>query len=167
MDTRLCGIDSSTSNTGLSLFVNGKLVGYKLISLDKKDTTQWDRLNPMLKQIGEVLSEWKPNIIYQEQSWKGRNIDTLKCLTNIMGGVRFWALMNNCEYYVLLPSQWRARLGLNKYEAERPELKNAAMQFVKDKYDIDVPTDDISDCICLGLAGLSFYGFDEEKENDC
>lgn len=158
MGIRLCGIDSSTSNTGLSLFVDGKLVSYKLITLDKKDTTKWERLNPMMKEIGEILNEWKPSIIYQEQSWKGRNVDTLKCLTNIMGGVRFWSLMNGSEYYVLLPSQWRSKLDLNKYMAEREELKDNAKQYIKEKYNIEVPTDDVSDAICIGLAGNLIYG---------
>lgn len=157
--TRLCGIDSSTSATSISLFVDGKFVDYKLIEIDKKQfPTQWDRLNPMIKEIGKSIESFQPTIIYQEDSWKGKNVDTCKCLSTILGAVRYWAITNNCEYYRLMPSQWRAKLNLQKYEAERPELKNITMEFIKDKYGIEVPTDDVSDSIAIGLAGLKFYG---------
>lgn len=155
---RLCGIDSSTTATGISLFEDGEYIEYKLITIDKKKfPTKWDRLNPMLIEISKVLNEYKPDVIYQENSYKGNNVDNLKVLTNILGGIRFWSLENNCEYFQLLPSQWRSKLGLNKYEAERPELKNITMEFVKEKYNIEVPQDDVSDCICVGLAGLDYY----------
>ena len=150
----LLGIDSSTSITGISVFVDGKFKTYELVVTSKKGTTQWERLNPMMKGVAKVLNKYRPNIVYQEQSWKGQNVDTLKCLTNIMGGVRFWCLEHDCKYEVILPSQWRAVLGLNKFKAERDELKDMAKQYIKNKYNLDVPTDDVSDCICIALAGV-------------
>lgn len=154
----LCGIDSSTSATSISCFIDGKLVDYKLIQINKKEyPTAWERLNPMLYEIIDVLNKYKPNIIYQEDSWKGRNVDTLKVLTNILGGVRMWALEHNCEYYRLMPSQWRAVLKLNEYEAQRPDLKNITYEYIKEKYNIEPETDDVSDSIAVGLAGLIFY----------
>lgn len=162
MSVTLLGIDSSTSNTGISIFVDGKYKTYKLISFSTHGTTQWERLDPMMKGIGEVLNKYKPDIVYQEQSWKGMNVDVLKCLTNIMGGVRFWCLENNCDYHVIMPSQWRAELGLNKFKAERDELKTMAKEYIKERYKLDVPTDDVSDCICIGLAGLEI----ERKSNE-
>lgn len=156
---KLCGIDSSTSNTSIALFENGIFKDYTLISMDKKKyPTKWDRLNPMLKEIGEVLDKYKPDIIYQEDSYKGNNIDNLKVLTNILGGVRFWALTHNAEYYKLLPSQWRKVLNLNQYEADREILKQKTIEYIRNKYKIDIPTDDVSDSIAIGAAGIIFYG---------
>lgn len=152
---RLCGIDSSTSATSISLFIDGEYKEYTLIEMDKKKMpTMWQRLNPMIMEIIKVLDKYKPTIIYQEDSWKGRNIDGLKCLTNILGAVRSWAVQNNCEYETIFPSEWRAKLGLNKWLEERETLKAKAMDFIKDKYNIDVPTDDVSDSICIGMAGI-------------
>ena len=162
MSTMLCGIDASTSATSISFFEDGIFKDYKLIQINKKEKpTQWDRLNPMIKNILDVLELYQPNIIYQEDSWKGKNIDTLKCLTNIIGSVRGWAIKNDCEFYTLTPAAWRSKVGIQKYEAERSDLKNAGIQFVKEKYNIDVPTDDVSDSILVGLAGLKTYGLIE------
>lgn len=156
---RICGIDSSTTATSISLFVNGQFQDYSLIVGDKKKyPTKWDRIDPMLKNIGEVLDKYNPDIVYQENSYKGNNVDNLKALTNILGGVRFWCVERDKEYHQLMPAQWRAVLKLNKYEAERPELKNIAMEFVREKYGIEVPTDDVSDAICIGLCGLILKG---------
>lgn len=154
----LCGIDSSTSNTSIALFENGEYKDYTLISMDKKQyPTKWDRLNPMLVEISKVLEKYKPDVIYQEDSYKGNNIDNLKVLTNILGGVRFWALTHNAEYYKLLPSQWRKVLKLNEYEADRTILKQKTIEYIQGKYHIDVPTDDVSDSIAIGAAGIIFY----------
>ena len=152
--SKLVGIDSSTTRTALSLFIDGEYVGYELIDCKKLGKTQWERLPHMMLKIGEVLDKWQPDIIFQEDSWKGRNVDTLKCLTNILGGVRYWAIANGCDYRKVLPSEWRAKLKLNEYLAKRPELKDNAMRFVEDVYGIECESDDVSDCICIGLAGL-------------
>lgn len=150
----LIGLDSSTRCSGISVFVDGKLKGYELVSVDSKNTTQWERLDPMMGGISKVLNRFKPDVVYHEESWKGRNVDTLKCLTNIMGGVRFWCLENSSKYVSIYPAEWRKVLGLNKFKAERDELKTIAKQYIKDKYKINIPTDDVSDCICIGLAAL-------------
>lgn len=152
---RLCGIDSSTTATSISLFIDGEYEEYSLIEMDKKKMpTMWQRLNPMISDIIEVLNKYKPDVIYQEDSWKGKNIDSLKCLTNILGAVRMWAIANNCNYYTIYPSEWRAKLNLNKWLEERESLKAKAMDYIKEKYGIEVPTDDVSDSICIGLAGM-------------
>ena len=154
----LCGIDSSTSNTSISLFKDGKYEDYTLISINKKQyPTKWERINPMLMEIAKVLEKYQPNVIYQEDSYKGNNIDNLKALTNILGGVRFWAITHDAEYYKLLPSQWRKVLKLNQYEADREILKQKTIEYIENTYKIDIPTDDVSDSIAIGAAGIIFY----------
>lgn len=156
--SRLVGIDSSTTATSISLFINGKYKDYTLIKIDKNEyPTKWDRLDPMLKEIGNVLDRYKPDIIYQENSYKGNNVDNLKALTNILGGVRFWAIMNESEYYQLMPSQWRKVLSLNEYEADRKVLKQKTIEYIEKKFKIKVPQDDVSDSIAIGLAGTIYH----------
>ena len=158
-EVRLCGIDSSSTCTSISLFENGEYKSYKIAEVSKKYyPTQWDRVDQMIILICKILDQFQPDIVYQEDSWKGQNIDTLKCLTTIMGAVRHWALDHGCEYYKILPSSWRGQLGLNEYMKKRPDLKDKTIEFVKERYGINPETDDVSDSICIGLAGLKLIG---------
>lgn len=155
---KLCGIDSSTSATSVSLFKDGKFIDYKLIRLDKKKyPSQWERINPMMEQIWDVLNKYDPDVIYQEDTYQKQSVDTLKCLTNILGGVRMWAVANHKEYYKINAPMWRAQLKMNEFMAERPELKDKSINFIKEKFNINPETDDVADSICIGLAGLKIY----------
>lgn len=155
MKTKICGIDSSTSATSISLFEGNCFIDYELILGDKKKyPNKWDRLNPMIEDIFIKLDIFKPDIVFQEDDYKGNNIDNLKALTHILGAVRGWCIVNNANYYTLMPSEWRAKLGLNKYSAERNELKQMTKDYIENRYNIVVPQDDISDSIAIALAGL-------------
>ena len=52
----------------------------------------------------------------------------------------------------IYPSSWRASLGIkNGRGIKRTTLKQADIDFVKEKYNINV-NDDEADAICIGLA---------------
>lgn len=91
----ICGIDSSTQKTGISKFdsCSGELLNYKLIDLHKiKDKDK--RIDQMMLSICNQLTAWSPDIVYIEDTWDRNNIQTLKMLTYIVGGVRYWCLYN-------------------------------------------------------------------------
>ena len=56
-----------------------------------------------------------------------------------------------------MPSQWRKVLGLNQYEADRKQLKQKTIEYIENRYKIEIPQDDVSDSIAIGLAGKIFY----------
>ena len=52
------------------------------------------------------------------------------------------------------PSTWRATIGIkNGRGIKRESLKQADIDFVKERYNISV-NDDIADAICLGISQL-------------
>lgn len=149
----LCGIDSSTTYTAISYFRDGQYEKYELIDLHKEKDPE-KRSQDMILAIYEVLDRWKPDIIYQEYTWMARNPKTAITLTGIVGAVWGWALLHDCKWSTIHPSVWRANLGLNEYGKKRSDLKQSAKEFIKTKYGIDVPRDDVSDAICIGIVGI-------------
>ena len=148
---KLCGIDSSSNRTAISYFEDDKLVEYKVIDL-KKIKDKNERIDEMLLNISAHLNMWKPNYVYQEDTWTGGNPETANILTTILGGVRFWCVTNNSIYHKIKPSVWRAQFGLNQYKAKREELKEKSIDYVEKKYGICV-SDDEADAILIGLCG--------------
>ena len=158
----LCGIDSSTNYTALSYFKDGKFRKYELIDLHKEKDSE-ERLKQMILAIYSVLDKWRPDIIYHEYTWVARNPKTALTLTSIIGAVQGWAISHNCEWNKISPSTWRASLGLSEYGKDRTDLKKSAKEYIKTEYGIEVPTDDVSDAICIGLAGIKIMNIKGEE----
>ena len=83
-ETRLCGIDSSTQKTGISLFVNGEYKDSILINHSNCKDSEL-RVNMMIHSIIEKLNEWKPQIIAIEDDWNKQNVQVTKALSEITG----------------------------------------------------------------------------------
>lgn len=148
---KLCGIDSSSNRTAISYFEDNKLVDYKVIDL-KKIKDKNERIDTMMLSIAAHLNSWKPDYVYQEDTWTAGNPETANILTTILGGVRFWCISNNCIYHKIKPTVWRSQFGLNQYKAKREELKEKSIDYVKEKFGVSV-SDDEADAILIGLCG--------------
>lgn len=147
---KILGCDLSTKSSGLGLIdENENLLDYQLIELKHiKDID--DRTKEMMKCIAEFIAKHKPDVCYTENSWNKQNVETTKKLSEIIGATRYMCILDNCCFNRLLPSAWRAKLGIGG--GKREELKQRAIQYVKEKYNIDV-NDDVAEGICLALAG--------------
>ena len=161
IETRFVSIDGSTQKTALSLFIDGNYSTHILLdySNDKNADT---RFESMVKGVWRVLNEYKPNIIYIEETYMARNPKTTKILTRLQGVVYAWCINNDCEFNVILPSQWRKQLSISQSKKKREELKEQSIQYVLDKYQISV-TDDEADAICIGDAVIKMFKADKEK----
>ena len=82
------------------------------------------------------------------------NQKTHKALMWLQAAVAFMLHDNypTVELEYIYPSSWRATLGIkNGRGIKRQTLKEADIEFVKNKYRINV-NDDVADAICIGLA---------------
>lgn len=158
--TKFVSCDTSTNNSALTLFTNGKYKKHKLINkANIKDSFQ--RINEMLTEIYDLLNEWKPDILWIEHpQGHGSNVDMVGKLCEILGAVRMWCLIHDCEYNEITPSQWRKYAGIQQGKKKRAELKQASIDYIKDKLGID-EGDDVADSIALGYAVLHYF---DEKE---
>ena len=156
MSTKFVSCDTSTNNSGLALFVDGRYKEHVLINKSKiKDT--YERINAMCLDIYSQLEKWKPDILWIEHpQGHGSNVDMVGKLCEILGAVRMWCLIHNCEYNEICPSEWRMYAGIEQGRAKREELKQASVQYIKDKLGID-EGDDVADSIALGYAVLNRF----------
>jgi len=154
--TKFVSCDTSTNNSALALFIDGEYQEHKLINKSKiKDT--YERINEMVKDIFDLLNKWQPDILWIEHpQGHGSNVDMVGKLCEILGAVRAWCLIHNCEYNEISPSQWRKYAGIQQGKKKRAELKQASIDYIKDKLGID-EGDDVADSIALGYAILHYY----------
>lgn len=155
MHCKFCGIDSSTKRTAIALFVDGQYQDCILIAKDKM-TDVYERMNSMIGDIIAVLDEWQPDVIWQEHpQGHGNNVDMVGKLCEIVGCVRTWAVMHGADFQEINPSQWRKYVGIQQGKKTRAELKQASMEFIKEKLGID-RGDDVSDAISIGYAVMNY-----------
>ena len=160
MSVILTSIDGSTQKTALTLYVDGEYKTHKLLNFSKNKVME-SRFSDMSKAIWDVLDEYKPNILYIEETYSARNAQTTKILTRLQGVVYAWCMNNDCEFNVILAKQWRKYLDFNQSnKVKREQLKEQSIKYVLENYNLKV-TDDEADAICIADAVVKM--FDKEK----
>ena len=157
MTAKLLSIDSSSTKTGVAYFNNGRYKSHKL--LDCSDDKNMDsRFKKMSLLLWDILDEYKPNIVYVEETVVLRNAQTQRFLTRLQGIIYAWCMKNECEFNTIRPTTWRKQLYFSQSRnVKRDKLKAQAMQYVYDKYMLRVG-DDEADAICIGDAVVKLYG---------
>ena len=151
----LFGIDSSTTSTGVSVFINSKYIKSYLINL--KDIKKSDnRICEMIKQIFKLIDEYHPEIICTEMTVVSRNVQAQRNLTMILGAIYGKCIEKDIYYYSFRPTEWRKLVGVQG--RKREEYKASSIELVKKIYGIDIDSDDISDSILIGLAYANQFG---------
>jgi Holliday junction resolvasome RuvABC endonuclease subunit len=149
----VAGIDGSTTASGVSIMIDGKLVFYTLIKLKEKDTMK--RIGLMLKEICSILDKYDVDIICMEKAFSKQNVDTTIKLAMLAGGIFMYCTMNDIEFDNPLPSSWRAKIGIKqaegKHKVKRETLKEMAIKLVKQEYGINVG-DDVSESILVARS---------------
>lgn len=110
----------------------------------------------MCLKIIDVLNTHRPDIIVIEKLSVSRNMISLRALCKIMGAVYCYCILKNIFYFEIQPSQWRSKLGMQKANRKRDEYKELSIQYVRDKYGLNV-TDDIADAICIGEGYIKMF----------
>ena len=151
---KMITIDSSTSKSGVAFWINGELQEYKLLDFHKEKTTSI-KFDKMARALLDTLDYYKPNIIWLEEAVVTRNAQTQRVLLRLQGVVYTWCILNNCEFNTIRPAEWR-KLCDAEFSGKREELKAIAVQFVKDRYDIET-TDDVAEAICIGNSILNMF----------
>ena len=144
----IAGIDGSTTKSGVSIMIDGKLEFYTLIDLHKeKDATK--RICEMQMKICDILKRYDIDEIYMEKAFNKSNIDTTIKLANLAGGIIFYCAQNGIKFNNPLPSEWRKKIGIQQNKnIKREILKAEAIAAVKREYDLDV-NDDVAESILI------------------
>ena len=154
--TKLISLDSSSTKTGWAIFENGILNDYGVIDLHNNRDSE-SRLHNMVQKLWDILEYHKPDIIVVEKLNVSRNLQATRLLSKIMGSIYcYYVLHDNVFYFEIQASEWRAKLGMQSTGRKRDEYKELSINYIKDKYDIDV-SDDVSDAICAGLGYIKMF----------
>lgn len=103
-----------------------------------------------------LLREYSPDIVVIEKLNVGRNMVAVRALSKVIGVVYCYSILNDCFYYEIQPSEWRSKLGMQSSKRKREEYKQMSINYVREKYDIDV-SDDEADSICAGIGYIKMF----------
>lgn len=149
---KLISFDTSTASTGYAVWNDGQLMLYDIIDL-KKVKSSGTRLAAMILEILSILENEKPDAVVTELTVVTRNAQVQRNLTMILGAIYGYCLKHVIDYYSLRPTEWRKAVDCGKPPRKREELKQWAVESVKQMFGIDV-TDDVADAILIGQALL-------------
>ena len=150
----LMGIDSSTKNTGVSVYINGKLHTQELLVAKSKDSNE--RMKQMINEIYEVIRFHNPDIIAIETPTVCRNPQTQRQLTMIFGAIYGLSVDRDIFFKAYRPSEWRKYWKDSVMPRKRAELKEWAIQKVKNEFGLEV-SDDVAEAILIGGAYIKEY----------
>ena len=155
MSIRMISIDPSTKASGVATFDDGRLVDHQLFRYDNSDADE--RINNMGNDLLNYLKKQKPDMIYIEHpQGHGRNVALVGMICELLGIVRAYAIAKKIEYKELTPSVWRKYCGFNQGKKTRKELKQMAMDYVKDNFGI-TPSEDECDAIAIGCGVINYF----------
>lgn len=157
-EARMVSADTSTTCTGLALYINGELKDYAELSFpSKKYSNAEERMSLMAKAITTTLSKWKADMVYIEiPQGAGGNVKLARQLGEMLGVVRGWCASHDADYTEMEPSEWRAWAGFDQGGKKRPELKQMSIDEVKRRHGIIVG-DDVADAINIGYGVLNHF----------
>lgn len=153
----ILSLDLSTKSTGWAYFEEGNLKAHGCITASSTDLI--NRIQKIVNELKKEIAEFKiSKIVVEEVRPEGGygvgNLKTHRALMWLQAAVAFWIHDDypTIDIDYIYPSSWRATLGIkNGRGIKRMTLKEADIEFVKNKYSIIV-NDDEADAICIGLA---------------
>ena len=153
MSKILIALDESTTCTGYAVFDDGELIEHGIFSFKSKNVLE--RVSLIMEEIENLINTYKPNNMVIEDVQITMNAATAKSLLGLQFMIEVYAHRNNISCETYRTTKWRKILGLsNSRSLDRKAKKQETIDYVKDKYGIDVLKDDESDAIAIGTAYL-------------
>lgn len=142
-------LDLSTKQSGYALGIDGQLEKHGFISASNNNPIK--RIIKMRDQITKILKIYNIKKIIMEQVRPEYNSHTMKVLMWLQAAIVIAAYeidpQIQCEF--IGASSWRAQLKIKQGRGvKRNQLKPQDIQYVKNKYNIQV-NDDEADAICI------------------
>ena len=148
----LLALDQSTRCSGYAVFEDGKYVCSGVIDKNKSDLPTYERSFEMARDIWRVIKKYQPQVLIIEEVSQQSNAQTLITLSRLQGMIIGYAEAHKIKTHILLPSQWRKQLQFKQgAKIKRVELKQQSVDFVKERYGLDLQEDE-NEAICIGIA---------------
>lgn len=155
---RFVSIDSSTTSTGMCLWVDNKLT--KVMVHQPQAECIEDRMYKMAKLICATLDKWKPESVFAETpQGHGSNVKLVRNLGEILGVIMGWSASHNVMFTEMNPTTWRKWNGWEQGKLTRTELKAMSIAKAKEINGVDCgKCDDLADAINIGNGVLKHFG---------
>lgn len=148
---KILGLDTSTTSTGYAVLDNNKLLSYGTIKTPKK-ADLLDKIIYIEEHIKQIIKAKEIEFIVIEDLAVTRSASTTKALAGLLYHLLTEFRKRDLLVVQARPSEWRKVCGIKG--KCRKELKENAIQHVKNVYNIDV-NDDEADAICIVEYGNS------------
>lgn len=148
---KILAFDQSTKLTGWAFLNSKELEGYGVIDGSKIKNLD-EKLLFQKNEIAKLYNNFYPNFVIIEDIQYQKNIFTYKELAELLGIISNYFYENQIPYLIVPPTQWKSFCGIKG--RKRTEQKENTIQFVKDRFHINV-SDDIADAICIGWYGVN------------
>lgn len=142
---RVVSLDNATEKMGVAVFDDGKLVFADVFSFRGELI---DRLVTIYNFLEKVIATKKPDMFIFEDIQYQNNIMTYKVLAMLLGLITTCAHRNKIPFEVEHVKSWKSYFLING--ENRAVQKRQSITKVKEIFNIDVKTDDVSDAILLG-----------------
>lgn len=155
IDTIFISLDQSTKLTGYCVWRNGEYEISGLLDCQKVDTSF--RFDEMVKNIFKILDDYKPIVVYIEDTAMQRNAKVLKELAQLQGAIVGYCVTHEIDIHIIKPSEWRKELGFEQGRGiKRLELKQQCFKWVRENLGIEKSEDEV-EAIGIGAAVLNKF----------
>lgn len=161
---RVLAFDQSTLITGWAVFDDGKYVRHGMIDLHKhKDGIT--RFTEMCLSIRDVIQKYQPDQVVVEDVMYMKSAQALIVLARLQGVILGYCHILQIPVTIYLPTQWRKVLGFKQGRVTRENLKQQAIDLIRETYNLSVETDE-ADALCIALAHLKILEDNKNVEED-
>lgn len=150
---KVLALDQAIAKTGWSVYTNGKLKKHGLLEFDVGNGTPAERFKESCKAVSKLIVDIKPDVVVMEGVTYQHNMWVLIELAQFQGVLIGTCIRRGIEFAIYHPSTWRKILEFATYKKNRGQLKQLAIQHVKDTFGLDVP-EDVAESICIGQAHI-------------
>ena len=154
---KVLGLDQSTNKTGWSWFVDNAYIESGVIDKShiKKDIDK--RTGEMGTEICNMIAEYQPDLVVIENVQAQSGVATVIALARLQGFILGWCYVHKIRTEIIAPSTWRSLLHFKQGAGvKRKELKQQSIDYIKNKYGMDLSEDEAESC-CLNYAAHLKY----------
>lgn len=153
---RLLAWDQSSKKSGWCLIEDGKYVKSSII--DKSKIADIDtRIGEMGIAICQQIKELNPDIVVIEDIQNQSSISTVVSLARLQGFILGWCYVKHIRTEIIRPSEWRKVLKFKQGAGvKRQELKAQGMNYIKDKYGMNLSEDEAEACCIADASWIKF-----------
>lgn len=173
-----CGIDASSSCTGITIFKDTELIFYNKIK-PQKDEGFRNNVCQIVEKIIEILKEYKVEQVYMEdipqfvkQGSRGKAITKTLCVLGCVQGIFYDKICyeNEIPIQYIGVDEWRKELGfLLGKERKREQMKQKAIDYINKEFGLNLSfkqnsktmnnDDDIAESACIVWSQIKPQAF--------